>query len=279
MYGVSLNKQKIEMLLKDFNSLTGIRIAFVTHDFTDSINAEKEICEFCEILRQDENADKKCRNCDKIAYETATAKGELYIYECHIGITEAVTPLIIENRILGYLMMGQTLNMPPTIELWQKICDTCNNYQVDLKALESAFYKMNHLEHQKIYAAANIMEMCAKYMHSFELVKIHDMSLIQKVKLYIDVNLENPINIAGASKELNVSISHLSHAIKKELGCSFIQYSLLQKMKKAQRMLEEGKTPVKDISAALGFSDQNYFPRVFKKTVGCSPIDYRKNYK
>ena len=116
-------------------------------------------------------------------------------------------------------------------------------------------------------------------MHSFELVKIHDMSLIQKVKLYIDVNLENPINIASASKELNVSISHLSHAIKKELGCSFIQYTLLQKMKKAQRMLEEGKTPVKDISAALGFSDQNYFSRVFKKTVGCSPIDYSKNYK
>ena len=40
-------------------------------------------------------------------------------------------------------------------------------------------------------------------------------------------------------------------------------------------MLRESDLSVKEIAAACGMDDQNYFSRVFKKRCGCSPSAYR----
>ena len=62
---------------------------------------------------------------------------------------------------------------------------------------------------------------------------------------------------------------------KRETGVSIINYAILKKVEAAKSLLSEGVS-LKDVSEAVGFSDYNYFSRLFKKRTGYTPNAFRK---
>lgn len=76
---------------------------------------------------------------------------------------------------------------------------------------------------------------------------------------------------------LNISANYLGDLLKKETGRSaqeHIQYKLIDIAK--ERMFDPGKS-VSEIAYELGFQYPQYFSRLFKKRVGCTPNEYRSN--
>ena len=69
---------------------------------------------------------------------------------------------------------------------------------------------------------------------------------------------------------------YLSNLFKKETGISFSDYVNLQRIKKAQELLTETHLRTYQIAQQVGFQDESYFSRVFKKIVGMRPGEYRK---
>jgi AraC-like DNA-binding protein len=71
-------------------------------------------------------------------------------------------------------------------------------------------------------------------------------------------------------------------AFKKELGISPIEFIFNEKIIKAKELLKNPKNKLSEVSHELGFSDANYFIRVFKKKEGITPHQFRnllyKNY-
>jgi two-component system response regulator YesN len=61
---------------------------------------------------------------------------------------------------------------------------------------------------------------------------------------------------------------------KKNEGVSIINYLISQRITEAKRLLTEGATSLKDVATLVGYNDYNYFSRIFKKNVGCSPKDF-----
>ena len=61
---------------------------------------------------------------------------------------------------------------------------------------------------------------------------------------------------------------------KKHEGVSIINYLISQRITEAKRLLIEGSTSLKDVATLVGYNDYNYFSRIFKKNVGCSPKDF-----
>ena len=49
------------------------------------------------------------------------------------------------------------------------------------------------------------------------------------------------------------------------------------RIEKAVALLQDKEKPIRDIAIAVGFDDQNYFSRVFKKFAGKSPMEYRED--
>lgn len=74
---------------------------------------------------------------------------------------------------------------------------------------------------------------------------------------------------------VHVSPGHLSRLFKKEFGLSFNNYTHQKRMEMAARLLEQRTASVKDIAITLGYKDANYFTRVFTRTYGVSPSNYR----
>ena len=184
MYGITLDKQRVKNMIDDFHTVTNIRIAFFTHEQKEYISMPKEPALFCKMLRQDNHFYQKCKACDNIAFTQAQRNKSLYLYECHVGLHEAVAPILYEGELLGYLMLGQVLPQMPCEALWQQIYHRCEKAQVDFAALKDAFFKLHYLDKAKIHAAARMMSTNAKYIHLSQLIKIHQLPTIEKLKQY-----------------------------------------------------------------------------------------------
>jgi two-component system response regulator YesN len=76
------------------------------------------------------------------------------------------------------------------------------------------------------------------------------------------------------AKSLGISPFHLSHVLSRELGMGFSELLQRLRIEKAKEVLAGGAS-AKEASYLLGFSDQAYFTRVFKKLEGRTPCEYQ----
>lgn len=100
-------------------------------------------------------------------------------------------------------------------------------------------------------------------------------SLIKNMCGYIINNIEQEINLQTISEEFFVNKKYLSTCFKKETGVNFIDYITFVKIERAKMLLRDKSMRVYEIAAALGFSDTEYFSRVFKAKTNVSPTDFQ----
>ena len=72
-----------------------------------------------------------------------------------------------------------------------------------------------------------------------------------------------------------VSQWHLSKLLNRETGQSFFDLLGSMRIEKAQKLLMDPARRIHEVADAVGFSDVAHFSRSFKKTVGCTPGEYR----
>lgn len=98
---------------------------------------------------------------------------------------------------------------------------------------------------------------------------------IQFMKDHID----HPIKIEDMASHFNCSASRFFSVFKQRTGFSPLHYFNQLKIQKACQYLHFTDMSVKEICFKLGFQDQFYFSRIFKKMMGSSPLGYRKRYQ
>ena len=107
-------------------------------------------------------------------------------------------------------------------------------------------------------------------------------SLGMKALDYIKRGYSEDLTLVSTAEKLGVNSFHLSHAISKELGIGFSELLRRVRINKAKELLIGGGS-VKEASYLVGFSDQAYFTRVFKKLEGINPRQFieqtAKKYK
>lgn len=99
--------------------------------------------------------------------------------------------------------------------------------------------------------------------------------VIQNIKAYIEKNYMSDISLSGLASTFYLSKEHLSRLFKKETGQNLFSYIMELKLEEAKRLLTETDRTLDDIAFSLGFSNGNYFSKVFKKNIGISPNNYR----
>ncbi|MEC0211674.1 helix-turn-helix domain-containing protein [Paenibacillus ehimensis] len=86
-----------------------------------------------------------------------------------------------------------------------------------------------------------------------------------------DISRETLAGIAG------MSVWHYSHVFKQRTGRSPMEYLNEIRMKRAKEQLLTSRAPIRDIARQVGFGDEFYFSRRFKKTVGVSPTAFLRH--
>ncbi len=101
-------------------------------------------------------------------------------------------------------------------------------------------------------------------------------SLIETAKEYIQVNYSKDISLDDVSRTVNISPYYFSRIFKEDTGEGFVEYLTRIRIDKAKELLTTTEYSMKEICSMVGYADPNYFSRSFKKNVGVTPTEYKR---
>lgn len=102
--------------------------------------------------------------------------------------------------------------------------------------------------------------------------------LVNKLHEYVTNNIDQTLRIDDLAAELNMSRSTLARFLQTHIQMSFTDYILSCRVKSAIIKLKGGMA-IQDVADECGFNSLSYFYRVFKKTVGLNPAEYRDSHQ
>ena len=100
------------------------------------------------------------------------------------------------------------------------------------------------------------------------------------LKRYIEESAEHfdkDVNLQALADGCNMSVSHFMREFKRVTGTSPKKHQQTLRINNAKQLLSSTELTVAEVASLCGFSDPLYFSRLFKKVVGVSPPEYRKN--
>jgi len=102
---------------------------------------------------------------------------------------------------------------------------------------------------------------------------------MQQIIDSIEKNIDNNLfDVNGISTALNVHKSQLYRKIKSLTSKTPLELILEMRMAKAKELLKDPTVRINEVAYACGFSDSNYFSKVFKKHVELTPSEYAKKH-
>lgn len=111
----------------------------------------------------------------------------------------------------------------------------------------------------------------------FDFNAIKHQNVIFKITAYIKEHLSERISLDEAAAQAHLSKSYFCRILKSELGCTFTEYVNRLRIERSKSLLFSSRMSIVEISLEVGFEDQSYFNRIFKKQTGLSPRKYRES--
>lgn len=151
---------------------------------------------------------------------------------------------------------------------------TCDNKESDYHAGDS-FFIMPDIPHalQPVDGTAySMISMCI----SADILLNEPNNYLRRLKQQIADKPEKVFLIDDMAQSVSISPYHMIREFKKVCGLTPHQFQIQCRVRKAQKLLEEGKS-VTEAAIDTGFFDQSHFDRCFRKLVGLVPNEYKKS--
>ena len=149
------------------------------------------------------------------------------------------------------------------------------------------------LEQEKYLPDRNLWESIS---HCHSIFELHDMlaestrrflegsreaitesALVYAIKTYISENYRDPnLSIMAISEHVHLSGSYICTLFKSECQITLNQYITEYRLDKARELLSDPRNRILEIAGQVGYADSNYFSKIFRKSFGLSPSEYRK---
>lgn len=133
-------------------------------------------------------------------------------------------------------------------------------------------------------SVAEIFDIHKEMMTYFvkHVASIHRKTVLSKPVIqcmdYIYYHLHEPINGQTLADITGLNRSYLSTLFHKETGSTISDYVMSKKMEAVENMLKHSEYSLNEISEYLNFSSYSYLTKLFRKSHGMTPREYRKRF-
>lgn len=100
-------------------------------------------------------------------------------------------------------------------------------------------------------------------------------NLLVHIRNFITKNINDKLTVNQLSQHVNMSSASLFRVFKEEVGITPMEFVIQERLSKAKELLKS-KLSVKEVCYACGFSDVNYFVRMFRKREHMTPGNYQR---
>lgn len=275
---INANVNELRLLAKRFYTITNTTISIYDNDFKQLCHYPEFRNNFCSLLRENPTLNSICVQCDQKGFDVCTRTKKTYIYKCHMGLIEVVTPIVYGNIILGYMLFGQISDNKDLNNMKPLALAAAKEYGLDKNALLTELSKVKKRSNEYIESMAVLLEMCANYIWLNSIMSIKSEGIAYSIDTYIRSHLKGDLDVNSLCREFGIGRSSLYELAKKHFKCSITKHVQNCRIERACALLKSGDFSVSEISEEIGIVDTNYFIRFFKNRMGVTPKQYQKNY-
>lgn len=205
----------------------------------------------------------------------------LSYYWCHFYV-ESDYDLIDKQRFHNELLQ---LKYDPHN---QNICIPINSYSNNAERVKILFHQLLHITNSNYYSkykadyllTSLIIEISEQCMTRYdtELNDNYTDTKFNRMLEWIRININNNISISQISQSFCYNPDYFSRIFKNKTGMNFTDYVCEMKLNKTKDLLTNTEMSIKEIAYSLGFNDEKYLMKLFKKHVNLTPTQYRNAY-
>lgn len=181
---------------------------------------------------------------------------------------ESVSPVSIFDLFISLIQL-----------LDEHLTDLYNKTEENFTFPRKQYVSQIHNSTSKEELVQSMKHIMIKEITSYEKLQYSkDSRYISLAKQYIYDHIDQNITLNDVAEVLFINPSYFSALFKRETGETFSNYITGMRMKRSKELLKNLQYSIADVSSMVGYQDSKYFSKVFQKTVGIKPSQYRKLY-
>ncbi len=130
--------------------------------------------------------------------------------------------------------------------------------------------------HKDMFTAAETLSHIRDALTRRQRLRGEAQRLTRQAIAYIHEHYSEPMGREDIARHIGVSEGYLSRCFTQETGLSLVHYLTRYRIQRAKQLLTTTEMTVTEIALEVGFSDSNYFSRVFRRETGVAPLTYRR---
>ena len=188
------------------------------------------------------------------------------------------------NELLGYIFLYSGGDFPMIRSRMLELIVLISRAAVDGGADSLDIFALNNRCLSDIYSFTNVDDLCLwlasilnKFTdYAFNFKDVKHLDIIHKSLEYMRHKYREKISLDTVSEYVYLSPSYFSKIFKEEMKCNFNTYLNRLRIDKAKQLLLSENVKLIDVAGLVGFEDQSYFSKVFKKHTGVTPGYFRE---
>lgn len=232
----------------------------------------------CMSIKKCLHGERQCIMFDRNAVKYQLRHGENPFFKrCPFGVTELVLPLLRNNELLGIVFLGPFRCDRRLLPPGSLIGSPPPALPEEINSLAAKLPEHDRKSMQDMY---NLGSMLKTYFGRVLENIIFDYDALdnrrQQIEKFIDRNFTSSLQISDLAEFLLLSESRTGQLLKEYFNCGFSKLLTARRMEHARSMLERSEHAIKLIAANTGYTNPEYFHRIFHKLHGMTPLQYRK---
>ena len=189
------------------------------------------------------------------------------------------------NDLLGYILFSSGSDLTFVKSRAIELCSMLSRAAIEEGSTSAnQILQINNQFLTSLTQISSIEALCHKLLEIVETFTnsmfseepIRNTPVLEKAFSYISANYMNPVTLEETAEHVHLSPAYFSSVFKQACGTSFSDYLNLIRIEESKRLLSNTDYSILNIAVAVGYRDQSYFSKVFKKYTGMTPKQYRQ---